>query len=83
LGHAKQHGLLAHTTLALTPERVPLGLIAQEVWARDPATIGQRATRKSRPIEAKESYKWLQSLQAVMEVHEHCPQTHFNQYRRP
>jgi transposase-like protein/transposase Tn5 family protein len=77
LGHAEQHGLLAHTTLALTPERVPLGLIAQEVWARDPAAIGQRATRKSRPIEAKESYQWLQSLQAVIKVHEHCPQTHF------
>jgi hypothetical protein len=28
---AEQHGLLTHTTLALTPERVPLGLIAQEV----------------------------------------------------
>jgi Transposase DNA-binding len=76
VGHAQQHGLLAHTTLALTPERVPLGLIAQEIWARDPATIGQRVIRKSRPIKAKESNKWLQSLQAVMAVHEHCPETH-------
>src|SRR5215510_11970575 len=27
--------LLAHTTLALTAERVPLGLLQQQVWARD------------------------------------------------
>jgi len=33
------HGLLVHTTLAITPERVPLGLLAQQVWARDPNDI--------------------------------------------
>src|SRR5437016_14315940 len=34
LAAASHQGLLAHTTLALTPERVPLGLLAQPVWAR-------------------------------------------------
>ena len=38
-------GLMVHSTLAFTPERVPLGLLAQEVWARDPEKVGQRATR--------------------------------------
>jgi len=35
LGHPAQRGLHVHTTLAFTPERVPLGLLAQQVWARD------------------------------------------------
>jgi len=77
LAHPAHQGLLVHTTLALSPERLPLGLLAQQVWARDPATIGQRTTRKQRPIAAKESQKWLTSVAAVREAHTRCPQTHF------
>lgn len=77
LGSPAQQGLMVHSTLAFTPERVPLGLVAQEVWARDPEKVGQRATRKQRPIAAKESYKWLRSLAAVNEARHECPGTHF------
>ncbi len=77
LSHPNHRGLMVHSTLAITPERVPLGLVAQEVWARDPDSVGLRATRKSRPIEDKESHKWLTSLQAVNELSEECPQTRF------
>src|SRR2546429_4430989 len=64
LGHPACHGLLVHTTLAITPERVPLGLLAQQVWARDPDDIGKRASRKQLPISQKESQKWLHTLDA-------------------
>jgi hypothetical protein len=77
LSGKNQQGLLAHTTLAMTLERVPLGIMAQQVWARDPEQTGKRATRKSRPIDQKESYKWLQSLETVIEISESHPQTHF------
>ena len=77
LGGPSQQGLLVHTTLAFTPERVALGLLAQAVWARDPQAVGQRATRKQRPIAEKESYKWVESLEAVQEARHACPQTHF------
>jgi hypothetical protein len=77
LAHPAHRGLLVHTTLAITPERVPLGLLAQHVWARDPDDLGQRARRKHRPIAEKESRKWLTSLEAVSEVHARCPQTRF------
>src|SRR5262245_26436782 len=53
LGHTACHGLLVHTTLAITPERVPLGLLAQQVWARDPADVGKRARRRQLPISQK------------------------------
>ena len=77
LGHVACQGLLVHSTLAFTPERVPLGLVAQQVWARDPDDVGKRARRKQLPISQKESQKWLASLEAVCSAREACPQTRF------
>lgn len=75
LNDVKHQGFLVHTTLAITPERVPLGLLAQAVWVREAASLGKRATRKQRPIADKESQKWLTSLEAVKAVHAQCPET--------
>jgi hypothetical protein len=66
---------MVHSTLAFTPERVPLGLLAQQVWARDPDDIGKRHRRKQLPISQKESQKWLTSLDAVFTARAECPQT--------
>ena len=75
LVQASQQGLVVHTTLAITPERVPLGVLAQQVWARDAATFAQKADHKQRPIDEKESQKWLTSLAAVSKLHEECRTT--------
>lgn len=77
LGHTACQGLLVHSTLAFTPERVPLGLLAQHVWARDPDDIGKRTRRKQLPISQKESQKWLTRLEAVGSAHDGCPTTRF------
>jgi hypothetical protein len=77
IGHPKHRGLMVHSTLAFTPERVPLGLLAQDVWARDPENVGQRVTRRQRGMGEKESGKWVRSLAAVNEAQHECPQTHF------
>src|SRR5262249_3434237 len=74
-GHTAGQGLLVQSTLAVTPERVPLGLVAQQVWARDPDDIGKRTRRKQLPISQKESQQWLTSLDAVCSAHAACPQT--------
>jgi hypothetical protein len=58
-------GVLLHTALALTAEGVPLGLLSQESWARDPATFGTAAQRRTRRVAEKESQKWLTGLQRV------------------
>jgi hypothetical protein len=76
LAAPSHQGLLAHTTLALTPEHVPLGLLQQQVWVRDPA-VRRNQDHKQRPIEEKESQKWLTSLEAVIAAHAQCPSTHF------
>jgi Transposase DNA-binding len=77
LASAKHQGLLAHSTLALTPERVPRGLLAQEVWARDSVTYGQQVDHKQRPLAEKESHQWVTSVQAVIAARHACPTTHF------
>ena len=75
LASTHQQGLLAHTTLALTPERVPLGLLAQQVWARDAASFAQLPDHKTRPISEKESYKWLLGVEAASAARRACPDT--------
>jgi hypothetical protein len=77
LASAKQQGLLAHTTLAITPDRVRLGLLQQQVWARAAATFAQQIDHKQRAIADKESQKWLTSLDAVIAARADCPATQF------
>ena len=66
-------GLLVHTTLAITPEHVPLGIIDQQIWTREAEAFGKKQQRRDKPIEAKESQKWLDSLRAVADLHTCCP----------
>jgi hypothetical protein len=76
LAAPSHQGLLAHTTLALTPAHVPRGLLPQPVWARDPD--GRRnQDHKQRPSCDKESQKWLTRLAAVIAARAACPTTQF------
>jgi len=59
------HGLHLHSALAVSAEGVPLGLLHQQDWARDPTEAGRKHQRKERPFEDKESYRWLRTVQAV------------------
>lgn len=76
LHDTNHYGLLVHTTLAVTPERVPLGIIQQQVWTRPAEEFGKKHTRKQRPIEEKESYKWLNSLKETAKLQQQFPHTH-------
>jgi len=73
----RQQGLVMHSTLAITPEKVPLGVLQEKVWARDAETYAKLVDRKQRKITEKESYKWLESLECVIELHKELPGTHF------
>lgn len=63
IGKYGQLGLLAHTGLAITPEGVPLGIVHQQVWAREEEQ--KRGTRRKRLVEEKESFRWLELVDAV------------------
>jgi hypothetical protein len=58
-------GLHVHSALAVTPDGVPLGLLAQQGWARDPADAGSCHARRARPFDVKESHKWGAGIAAA------------------
>jgi hypothetical protein len=59
------HGLFVHSAIAVSAEGVPLGLLHQQDWARDPAQAGRKHRRKELPLAEKESGRWLQTVLAV------------------
>lgn len=58
LNDSDARGLQLHTTLAVTTDGVPLGLLHQSWWGRPPDERTARH-RWNRPTEAKETRKWL------------------------
>lgn len=68
-------GLVLHNTMAFSLEGTPLGLLDVQCWARDASQFGKHHQREHRPIEQKESYKWLKSFQQVAPAQRECPQT--------
>jgi hypothetical protein len=74
-----RRGALLHLIHAFTPDGTPLGTIDALPWARDddaPASATKtRAQRAAEPIEEKESYRWLLSMQCARAEARRCPGT--------
>ena len=52
-------GFFVHSTLALSTDGVPLGLLDQQMWARPRTGYGKKHQRRKRPLAQKESLRWL------------------------
>ena len=74
---AQQEGLWVHSTVALTPDGLALGVLAQEQWTRAVGEQGVAARRRDRAIAEKESRKWLGGLDATNAAARDCPTTHW------
>jgi hypothetical protein len=61
-------GMIVHSTLLVSPERIAYGLIQQQVWVRPVEDYRKRHKRYQRLTAEKESQKWLTSLQAAAQV---------------
>ncbi|UZQ50415.1 IS4 family transposase [Clostridium kluyveri] len=59
-------GLLNHTTLAVTVDGIPLGILSRYVWTRNPKELGKRVTKRERSTSDKESQKWLDALDSSL-----------------
>lgn len=55
-------GLMMHNVLACDINRVPIGLLGIDIWARSEEEHGKSNRRGKLPIEKKESKKWLRGL---------------------
>lgn len=70
---SSSRGLIMHTALAFTTQGLPVGLLSQDIWARDP----DRSLRQDKklqksypklPVQEKESNKWFKSLADTLEL---------------
>jgi hypothetical protein len=80
INHDKHRGLLLHPTIAVTPERLCLGVIDTYHWAREELHHWESREEKNRenhkvPLKEKESYKWLISYKKAQEIAMLTPDT--------
>jgi hypothetical protein len=66
-------GFYNHVSLAMTPQGLALGVVDAKVWARDPVEFEKgaelkRAERRAKPIEDKESIRWIEGYRAASRV---------------
>jgi hypothetical protein len=75
LDKSYRFGFYDHTSLAVTPEQICLGVVGQEQFDRSAESLGKTDERASLPIEEKESYRWLKGYRLACEIARDCPST--------
>lgn len=73
-------GVLHHPLLSFDESGLCLGLLWNKTWARESINSGRSAAEKQKayrgkPIDEKESVRWLEGLQAARRTAEACPNT--------
>lgn len=71
----ERFGFYEHVQFAVTPEGLPLGVVGTESYDREPESLGQAHSRRTSPIEDKESRRWLNAYRIACELQESCPNT--------
>ena len=56
-------GIHVHSAVAISESGEIHGLMAQKIWVRPPDEFGKSENRKETPIEDKESYKWIETME--------------------
>jgi len=64
-----------HPTIAITPDRLCLGVVDADIWTREEKS--PRSARRNKPINEKESSHWLNSYQNSCGISGIIPKTHF------
>jgi len=74
LNYETRWGIYLHPTLAVTPEGVPLGVLAWHSFIREPGTLGEEKAA-NRPLEEKESVRWVDGFARINELAETLSET--------
>jgi len=64
INQSHQQGIKVHSCFAVSGEGEPLGVLHQRSWSRA-QRAGKKGQHPRKPIEEKESYRWLTTLQAA------------------
>jgi hypothetical protein len=68
LDRPSRQGVKVHSALAVSTQGVPLGIIHQQDWVRDPDTVGKKHKRRQLETKDKESQRWLNALESTQEI---------------
>ena len=75
LADCNHRGIFMHAQLAVTPEKLSLGVVAIDFHERELKSLGKSKERKTWPIEEKESFRWLKGYRRACELSIACPET--------
>jgi hypothetical protein len=75
LNEEDRFGVYDHTHLAVTPQRLPLGVVGAEQFDRAAESLGKTDERTTLPIEEKESFRWLVGYRLASQLSDECPET--------
>ena len=75
LNKADRFGVYDHTHLAITPDRVCLGVVGMHLFDRDAESLGRTRERRNLPIEEKESFRWLEGYRLASKLAARAPDT--------
>lgn len=64
---------LLHTSIAISPGRVNLGVVDGSMWQRDEVSTGK--SRSGKKIDEKESHRWLLHYQSACSIQAQSPET--------
>ncbi len=74
-GALKTRGHLDHTMLAVTPERLALGVVDVQMITRTDEGFGQSKQRQNDPLETKEIARWLHGYRTAARLQALVPDT--------
>ncbi len=72
---AQSRGLHLHSTLAVTDEGLPLGVLRAQCWSPEPKHKAEKRKASQIPIEEKENYGWILGGRDLMAIAEEMPHT--------
>ena len=72
---AQSRGLHLHTTLAVAPNGLPLGVLRAQCVAPQRKAPGDDRPSWAIPIEEKETFRWIEGLRDLMDLAAEMPQT--------
>lgn len=75
LNKAERFGLYTHAHLAITPDKLNLGVVGLNFFDRAAETLGKADKRSTLPIEEKESFRWLEGYRLACQLAADCPET--------
>jgi hypothetical protein len=75
LADCHHRGLYMHAQLAITPDKLCLGVMAIDFHERELESLGKSKERRTWPIEEKESFRWLTGYRRACELGVACPET--------